>query len=272
MPTDVAIIGGGLAGLVVARSLHRSGIEFILLEGRDRLGGRIFSAGADGLPSDDGFDLGPSWFWPDMQPELGALVRDLGLPMFVQNADGDMLVEHIAGRAAQRYPSMRSEPVSMRLAGGTGALITALSDWVPAERIRLDSRITRMELGPEGVELTTDHDNRITAQQVVIAAPPRLLDEAVRFSPALDAETISRWRQTPTWMAPHAKFFALYDRPFWREAGLSGAARSIIGPLVEIHDATSASGQAALLASSGCRQDAAGRSDKRLSSPLRSRS
>ncbi len=47
-------------------------------------------------------------------------------------------------------------------------------------------------------------------------------------------------------MAPHAKFFAIYDRPFWREAGLSGAAQSKVGPLVEIHDATSASGQAAL--------------------------
>ncbi|HEX6118476.1 MAG TPA: FAD-dependent oxidoreductase [Dongiaceae bacterium] len=246
MQTDVAIIGGGLAGLVVARWLHRSGIEFTLLEARDRLGGRIFSAGTDELPSHDGFDLGPSWFWPDMQPELDALVRDLGLPMFAQNTDGDMLFEHVADRAAQRYPSMWSEPLSMRLAGGTSALITALAGSVPAERIRLNTRIMRIELRPEDVELATDHGNLIQAQQVVIAAPPRLLEETVRFSPALDAETISRWRQTPTWMAPHAKFFALYDRPFWRDAGLSGAARSIVGPLVEMHDATSASGRAAL--------------------------
>jgi monoamine oxidase len=47
-------------------------------------------------------------------------------------------------------------------------------------------------------------------------------------------------------MAPHAKFVALYDRPFWCEAGLSGTAQSLVGPLVEIHDATTASGQAAL--------------------------
>jgi monoamine oxidase len=47
-------------------------------------------------------------------------------------------------------------------------------------------------------------------------------------------------------MAPHAKFVALYDRAFWREAGLSGTAQSMVGPLAEVHDATTASGQAAL--------------------------
>jgi monoamine oxidase len=47
-------------------------------------------------------------------------------------------------------------------------------------------------------------------------------------------------------MAPHAKIFAVYDRPFWRDADLSGMAQSMVGPLVEIHDATTASGKAAL--------------------------
>jgi monoamine oxidase len=47
-------------------------------------------------------------------------------------------------------------------------------------------------------------------------------------------------------MAPHAQFFAVYDRPFWRLAGLSGTAQSFVGPLAEIHDATTASGTPAL--------------------------
>jgi monoamine oxidase len=37
-------------------------------------------------------------------------------------------------------------------------------------------------------------------------------------------------------MAAHAKFVAIYDRPFWREAGLSGSSVSQVGPLVEIAD------------------------------------
>lgn len=47
-------------------------------------------------------------------------------------------------------------------------------------------------------------------------------------------------------MVPHAKFFALYDRPFWREAGYSGSVQSVVGPMPEVHDATTPDGQAAL--------------------------
>lgn len=64
--TKVAIIGAGLAGLSAARRLQQAGVEFVLVEARDRLGGRILTAGENGPPSEDGFDLGPSWYWPHM--------------------------------------------------------------------------------------------------------------------------------------------------------------------------------------------------------------
>ena len=41
-------------------------------------------------------------------------------------------------------------------------------------------------------------------------------------------------------MAGHAKFFAVYDSPFWRNNGLCGTAVSRKGPMAEIHDATPA--------------------------------
>ncbi|TXC66147.1 hypothetical protein FSC37_10060 [Piscinibacter aquaticus] len=44
-------------------------------------------------------------------------------------------------------------------------------------------------------------------------------------------------------MAGHAKFAAVYARPFWREAGWSGTATSRRGPLMEIHDASDAEGR-----------------------------
>jgi len=49
-------------------------------------------------------------------------------------------------------------------------------------------------------------------------------------------------RAIPTWMAGHAKVIAIYERPFWREAGLCGDGISHRGPLVEIHDASPRSG------------------------------
>lgn len=47
-------------------------------------------------------------------------------------------------------------------------------------------------------------------------------------------------------MAPHAKYVAMYDAPFWRDQGLSGSARSALGPMAEIHDVSMPGGHAAL--------------------------
>lgn len=248
--TQVAILGAGLAGLNAARLLHRAGIDFMLFEARDRPGGRILSVGETGKPNDDGFDLGPSWFWPDMQPPIGDLVAELGLPAFGQHSEGDVVFERMSREAPHRFPGMRQEPQSMRLVGGTGALIRALMRDLPAERLRFEARIASMRLLEGGVELTVHRsDGRreiACASQVIAAVPPRILAAAVQFDPAPESRTLQRWQDTPTWMAPHAKVFAIYDRPFWREAGLSGTAQSMVGPLVEIHDATTASGRAAL--------------------------
>ena len=65
-------------------------------------------------------------------------------------------------------------------------------------------------------------------------------------SPALPQALARQWRATAIWMAPHAKYIAIYDTPFWREQGLSGEARSARGPLGEIHDASMPGGSAAL--------------------------
>ncbi|MGH7077201.1 MAG: FAD-dependent oxidoreductase, partial [Acetobacteraceae bacterium] len=82
----VLIIGGGLSGLTAARCLHRAGISFQLLEARSRLGGRILSADASGGVSADGFDLGPSWFWPEYSQRWPSWSRILGLPAFLRTA------------------------------------------------------------------------------------------------------------------------------------------------------------------------------------------
>lgn len=53
--TQVAVIGGGLAGLNAARLLLRANLDFLLLEARNRPGGRILSVNAEGAPDEDGF-------------------------------------------------------------------------------------------------------------------------------------------------------------------------------------------------------------------------
>ena len=133
----IAIIGGGLSGLYAAFLLEQRGIDYILLEARDRLGGRIAVAkssvdqhasshSVENKKSNDGFDLGPSWFWPDYQPQLSSLIETLNLPRFAQFEDGDMMVERAANELPIRTQGYQSSPPSMRLVGGMAALIDAL--------------------------------------------------------------------------------------------------------------------------------------------------
>ena len=248
--TQVAIIGGGLAGLHAAHLLHRAGVSFQLFEARDRLGGRILTVDEAGRAAQVGFDLGPSWFWPDMQPGLGDLVDELHLGAFAQHTDGDMLYERGLRERPHRMRGMGQEPRSMRLTGGGGALIHALANNLPKYALHLGAAVTGLRLIEAGIELTFEKHGKppqqISFSHVIAALPPRLLAAAIRFDPAPAEASLNLWQSTPTWMAPHAKFFALYDRSFWRDAGLSGAAQSMVGPLGEIHDATTAQGLAAL--------------------------
>jgi monoamine oxidase len=69
---DCLIIGGGFSGLAAARLLHRSGKSFILLEARDRLGGRTHTR----YFSDGKYvDIGGQWIGPT-QDRMYALARE----------------------------------------------------------------------------------------------------------------------------------------------------------------------------------------------------
>jgi phytoene dehydrogenase-like protein len=75
---DVIVIGGGIAGLGAARELARSGLRVVLLEARDRLGGRISTLKARGARH--AVELGAE-FVHGGNPELRALFRRAGVKM-----------------------------------------------------------------------------------------------------------------------------------------------------------------------------------------------
>ncbi len=72
---DVVVIGAGLAGLTAARELVGRGLDVVVLEGRDRVGGRTAPATCAGVP----VDLGASFVGPTQDAVL-KLAADLGCP------------------------------------------------------------------------------------------------------------------------------------------------------------------------------------------------
>src|SRR5690349_247068 len=70
----VVVIGAGIAGLTAARALGEAGVDVVVLEARDRIGGRAFTERTSfGVP----FDRGASWLHSADRNPVTALAQDL---------------------------------------------------------------------------------------------------------------------------------------------------------------------------------------------------
>ena len=85
---DVIIVGAGLSGLISARSVRRAGLRPLILEAADRVGGRILTEIADGVP----FDLGAQWIG-DTHQRMFQLAAELGVETFRQYDEGETTYE-----------------------------------------------------------------------------------------------------------------------------------------------------------------------------------
>ncbi|KAL3592683.1 hypothetical protein D5086_011323 [Populus alba] len=88
---SVIVIGGGIAGVAAAHALHDASIEVVLLESRDRLGGRVHTDFSFGFP----VDLGASWLHGVCKENpLAPLIGRLGLPLYRTSGDNSVLYDH----------------------------------------------------------------------------------------------------------------------------------------------------------------------------------
>lgn len=87
----VIVIGGGFAGIAAARALTDASFEVILLESRDRIGGRVCTDYSFGFP----VDMGASWLHGvcDENP-LAHVIGRLGLPLYRTSGDNSVLYDH----------------------------------------------------------------------------------------------------------------------------------------------------------------------------------
>jgi monoamine oxidase len=249
MSHPIVVVGAGLSGLYASYLLQQSGHRVLLIEARDRIGGRVLSQ--DPTAEGHRLDLGPAWYWPGMNPRMSTLVKKMGLVSFPQHARGAAVVEGQDGKVYKHQSAWEQTPSSYRLAGGMQALTEALhAQFGDAVHLKTNTRVQGFKLRPHAVELDLEDASGRWSQlaaQVIVTIAPRLWAQDISLTPDWPEAMTNDMRAIPTWMAGQAKFVAAYPSAFWREAGMSGDGMSHRGPLSEIHDASDATGKQAAL-------------------------
>jgi monoamine oxidase len=126
---DVVVVGAGLAGLSAARELRAAGRDVVVLEARDRVGGRTLNE-----PIGDGkvVEIGAQWVGPT-QDRVLAMIRELGLETFHTYDKGKNIFERGGRTSTYTGTIPRTNPVGLAEVGLAMKRLNLMAAKVPPE-------------------------------------------------------------------------------------------------------------------------------------------
>jgi monoamine oxidase len=171
----VVVVGAGIAGLTVANALAHGGVECVVLEARDRIGGRLHTVDLAGSP----VDLGGSWIHTPVGNPMSAFARHAAVPCRSANPLSELAgLDCAEGRRLSAAEVEAS--LSMQLEGFPGAM-----GWLLAE------------LGPDAS--AADGIEAFVAGAGLAPGPARRARQALRALIEAESADLSE-RQSLRWM------------------------------------------------------------------------
>ncbi|OEK02084.1 hypothetical protein BFP97_11375 [Roseivirga sp. 4D4] len=225
---DVLIIGAGLSGLTTAYALREKGINYKILEARDRPGGRINTL-------DGPLEMGATWLG-GQHTHLLQLLKQVSVEIFPQHTEGKISYEVSSFQDIQHFDFPPGQAPSYRIKGGSAKLIESLIDRIDRDTILFNAQVAEIKDNSDSVEVILNSGTALEAATVITTIPPQLLARSIQFTPPLPENKTSIMWQTHTWMGESIKYAVSYASPFWREKGLSGMGFSQTGIIQEVHD------------------------------------
>ncbi|NNF33749.1 MAG: NAD(P)-binding protein [Saprospiraceae bacterium] len=229
--TDIIILGGGLTGLTLSYLLKNRDVDHLIIEARNRLGGRILTDYKDNQAP---IEKGATWLGKKHSSLMG-LLKELNINTFEQELGNTAIYEPISTSPHQVVQLPPNNDPSFRIKGGTYSIIKVLSGHVEPHRIILNQVATKIEDHDDILTITTQ-DTILSAKMVISTLPPNLLLSSIEFYPSLPDSINTLTRNTHTWMGESIKVGLRFTEPFWRKKDLSGTIFSNVGPIPEMYD------------------------------------
>ncbi|MFT5942796.1 MAG: monoamine oxidase, partial [Sediminicola sp.] len=217
--------------LTLAYYLKKHHINVVLIEARERLGGRIYTKQN---PNNPPLEMGATWISPQ-HTLLLELLQELGLKIFEQKMGDTAIYEAFSTSPFQLVSLPKSDTPSYRVQHGTQQIIEKLASKIDQKQM-YTSQVVQSIVKEGNAIMATSETHKFVGSMVISTIPPLLFANTLTVSPSLPNDLKEIAQRTHTWMGDSIKVALSYKEKFWDQKQLSGTIFSNAGPISEMYD------------------------------------